>query len=124
MAGGEQIPSSPETNYDATSSLGGTWVHFPRLKRPIDVGYPRGTGTDSPMFPSIQTPVIVDPCRKPQILRQVCSIALTVAGAAYVSGSSGKIYARDAERCSYRRCSALPGARQREIAGLPDVTAR
>src|SRR5438874_7326844 len=84
----------------------------------------RGTGTDSSVFPSVQTAVIADPCWKPQILRQVCSIDLTVAGAAYESGSSGKIYAGDAERCSYRYCAPVPGARQREIVGLPAVSAR
>jgi len=33
------------------------------------------------MFPSVQTAVIADPRWKPQILRQVCSIDLTVVGA-------------------------------------------
>ena len=32
------------------------------------------------MFPSVQTAVIADPRWKPQILRQVCSIDLTVVG--------------------------------------------
>src|SRR5260221_9435233 len=49
-----------------------------------------------------QTPVIADPCRKPEIPRQVCSIDLIVVRAVHESGSSGKICAGDAERGSYR----------------------
>jgi putative oxidoreductase len=45
--------------------------------------------------------VIADPCRKPEIPRQVCSIDLIVVRAVHESGSSGKICAGDAERGSY-----------------------
>src|SRR5258706_16211019 len=83
--------SSRQLHSDATSSLGGTSFTFVGSSAPSTVD--TGVELESAvlMFPSIQTPVIVDPCRKPSILRQVCSIDLTVAGAVYESGSSGEI---------------------------------